>query len=242
VDIISVSQCFMIINCYRRPAVDNDAAAICYCRLLTECISSLCTNKVNPVVLGDFNFGHIDWSNIDFTALDGGDTNCTSLFVKLVSSLGFHQFVTEPTRFSNNSSAILDLILGTDPFAIVNVHTDVPFCTSDHNIVQFSLLVPGIELSNYCNPECFDFNRADWDAINDCLSNVNWDIVLDRDITCDECFVNFYSILYSCIKQFVPRSSGKRVGSIDILNTLMHCCPESVQFGVSTVALVLQNC
>ena len=60
--------------------------------------------------------------------------------------LGFdpEQCVTEPTREHN----ILDLILVNDPLVINSCVTAAPLGNSDHNIVEFNLVIPTDKTSN----------------------------------------------------------------------------------------------
>ena len=61
----------------------------------------------NTIVLGEFNLPNIDWIENDLT-LDG----IHDVMYDCFSSLGFTQFLNEPTRISNSgNNNILDLIL-----------------------------------------------------------------------------------------------------------------------------------
>ena len=78
------------------------------------------------LIMGDFNFPHIDWVSIDC------DKDSES-FLDLVQDCFLTQHVHVPTRLTN----ILDLVLTSEPGMIEEVQVQVKehLSTSDHSIL-----------------------------------------------------------------------------------------------------------
>ena len=94
--------------------------------------------------------------------------------------MGLVQCVEEPTRGDN----ILDLALVNDPLLIASYNVTAPFGSSDHETVEFNLVLPVVEADTECVADskyCFNFKEADYDGLNDFLSNVDWLTVLGTD-------------------------------------------------------------
>ena len=81
----------------------------------------------NIVVVGDFNFPHIDWNSINISC------NQAAKLKLLTQHLFLCQYVKTPTRNEN----ILDLIFSNDEM-ILTVETNKTV-VSDHNIINAEL-------------------------------------------------------------------------------------------------------
>ena len=118
------------------------------------CLEHLCSSDGATIVLGDFNLAKLDW-------LYGVPCDAKSTaFLYFCGNLGFTQLVNEPTRDKN----ILDLVLSNDALLISDLIVDVPFCTSDHNSIHFSIFVDCISnVSFNAQPDGrYAWKKADW--------------------------------------------------------------------------------
>src|ERR1044071_6800536 len=86
-----------------------------------------------------------------------------------------HQLVIEPSR----NEDFLDLIFSSDENIIENVVIRVTFGTSDHNIIDFKLLISKIRKDK--DFKNFSFHRDNYHDIVEAAFHEDWDnIVLDN--------------------------------------------------------------
>jgi hypothetical protein len=122
-------------------------------------------------------------------------------FLDICATHGLHQFVTEPTRLGN----ILDLLLSNDNCIISNVSNDVPFGTSDHNSLIFSIVT-------LCDNVTQDaplastrmWNRANWTGFADYCENKDWYHILSPEHSQNELWAIFTTEIDKGIDLFVP--------------------------------------
>ena len=81
------------------------------------------------------------------------------------------QFVNSPTNHKN----ILDLFFSNDQFSISDISVTQPLSTSDHSIVEFSILDDRHSLHS---PASYDYARADWKGMIESLNSVDWCSIL----------------------------------------------------------------
>lgn len=95
--------------CYRPPNSDSS-----FTPLFHEGLNTLLNKYPNsPVLLfGDFNFPSIDWSD---PASSLSNSSSASDFLNTCITFGLTQLVTDPTRITDHSSNVLDLVLTTHP-------------------------------------------------------------------------------------------------------------------------------
>ena len=123
---------------------------------MTNILSDIIGPNETIVLAGDFNLPDINWSNNTFPIDDSHD-----LFMHSISNFGLHQFVTEPTRFSNTGTAnTLDLLFSNDPWAIVVTNYLPAFSTSDHVMIEFSTFLPFQDFND--DPEPIKLSVYDW--------------------------------------------------------------------------------
>jgi hypothetical protein len=113
----------------------------------------------------------------------------------------------QPTRGDN----ILDIILVNDPLLINSCNVGLPFGTSDHDAVEFSLTLPDcsvVEVDR--NPEVktfysYNFKEADYVGLNAYLASVDWQSVFTNygdDI--NKCMELFIEVLKAGMDMYVP--------------------------------------
>lgn len=79
-------------------------------------------------------------------------------FCYFCSNCDFSQLIDEPTRDKN----ILNLLLPNDALLISDLVVNVPFCTSDHNSIHFSILTECMTDILVQIERSYAWNKADW--------------------------------------------------------------------------------
>lgn len=114
---------------YRSPSCTSTTFAE-----FTDFLHSLCDEWSGHIlILRDFNFPTIDWSNMSHRR--NISTISSSLFIDFATSLNLKQLESQPTRGLN----ILDILLVSQPTIIEAVHVLSPFTTSNHNSISFRI-------------------------------------------------------------------------------------------------------
>ena len=100
-------------------------------------------------------------------------------FIEFTHEFGFEQYVSEATRNNN----ILDIVLVNDPLMVVDCKVSAPLGNSDHDIVEFRLtLADNIgDVHDDMERTCvYDFDHADYEALNMFMSSVDWTSEIGR--------------------------------------------------------------
>jgi len=144
------------------------------------------------LIVGDFNLPDVDWGT-----LTAPNTGRQYDFIRAFGKFGFSQLVRQPTRGDN----ILDLILTDEPSIVCNVDVDIPFCSSDHNIVTARLT-----LHSECDPiSRLAWHKGKFSELSDSLSTVDWRGLFQiSDGVVDSMFDDFVNVCNSSIADFIP--------------------------------------
>jgi hypothetical protein len=116
---------------------------------------------------------------------------------------GLHQCVTKPTRIDN----ILDLIFSNDRTLISDIVISPPFGMSDHNSVCFKF-VPGCN-TGVISPVSTQvplWTKANWVAFGDFCQQTDWSEAISNDLSVDQLWSAFCTLLETGIDLFVPLS------------------------------------
>ena len=166
--------------------------------------------QISNYYVGDFNLPYINW-----------DLNCPKpdgvhdAFFQCFSDLGLWQFVSEPTHSSaiGRANNILDLILCNDELGVlINQYSD-PLSTSDHNIIDFSIILPHVDSTDHANNiknhnqinlKIYDWSSADYPSLNAHLAQIDWSNLFSYHFTSDDLWNQFKSIIWPIIDIYVP--------------------------------------
>ena len=162
------------------------------------------------------NLPYIDW--VSNAARNDGVHN---LLLDCFLNLGLSQFVVEPTRLNQSGSGnILDIIMCNDPL-FVNISTvKPPLC--DHCIIDFLLydvqpdqaeteLPSSLNNSAYgthsskITVPVYNWSAGNYDAINDCLSTIDWHKLFGFNFDADSIWSGFKELLWPIISLHVPK-------------------------------------
>ncbi|CAD5222703.1 unnamed protein product [Bursaphelenchus xylophilus] len=186
-----------VILVYRPPSLKAE-----YNRRMIARIYGLCFDSRRVVVLGDFNFPSIDWSQHSWKHAQERE------FVNFAKNLNLGQKVLKSTRKEH----IIDLVL-----ADFNLPEDVVVSDShvgsDHRSVQFKL--PFSSMLDSVSYSHRNFHEADWPKIESVLAKADWDGMLRVDPSLspqeniDRLYATFSLFLLSVIAKFVPVSPSE---------------------------------
>jgi ribonuclease P/MRP protein subunit RPP40 len=189
---VKSGQEMLIGVCYKTPNpciydVDLDKS-------LRQLISDVSHQRL--LLMGDFNYGDINWINPNHSPV----TEASILFVDCLDDNFLTQHVKDPTRITNTSKKILDLVITDQPDAIEEVEVLDSLDNSDHQMLRWSIVVD-MELIEY-QGTTKDYNKADYESIKDLLRQVNWEQTFSGDV--NQCWNEFRKILQNAVNQFVP--------------------------------------
>jgi hypothetical protein len=187
---------------YRSPSLRNEQSHM----LLNEMMKYAAdhTGKMKLLIMGDFNFPHIDWENWR------SRNNCQveNMFLKTCMDALLAQHVLEATRgrLGQNPNT-LDLLFTLREDDIGKIEYQSPLGKSDHACLFFDYLCPlGKE---HKTRTVYLYNRGSYVSMNESLRRAAWDIHtesqtqehLDRD------YERFCNVLLTSCDKFVPKKT-----------------------------------
>lgn len=202
---LSLETCILRFFVVYRPP-NTDQCASLYTDLLVSCLKRYSVNEQQRIniVVGDLNCPKIDWTNLH----SSGDY-INQVLLNWAITGGYSQFVNFPTRGDN----ILDVVLADDDQIISWISAGPPIGHGDHCTINFKLVVDGIS-SNSSRPHYdesttnrYNWHRADYDAITNCLLCIDWDAFICHYPDAKEIWSAFSRVLWSAVDRFVPKSA-----------------------------------
>lgn len=123
------------------------------------------------IIVGDLNLDSANWH------LNTASGSVHSSFLNLFNDLGLSQLISEPTHRSGNT---LDVLLSNTPPLIENIIVSFPgsHVSSDHSYITFSIR-SHIKRKKIAKRSIYNFKRANWTNLNNDLSRVDWQYLLD---------------------------------------------------------------
>ena len=146
----------------------------------------------NSILIGDFNFPTINWSDLT------SDRNCET-FLQCVLDNNFEQLVTFPTHVRGN---ILDLVFSNRPENILNIEALGNLSNSDHTILSIDVIFKS--KFNSSEELIDDWRNGDTEGLKDYLKMVDWDAEL-YGLNAEDCWDSFKDKLESGINHFIPK-------------------------------------
>ena len=128
-DLLAFSSRVRFFVTYRPPSYDS--TAIHYLCNVIKCVSSHESENHTNVILGDLNLPKINWSS-----LSSINDILHKQFLSFIVESGYCQLVD----FATHNENILDIVLTTDMHLFSYVKPDIPFGTSDHTSVKFTMI------------------------------------------------------------------------------------------------------
>ena len=146
----------------------------------------------NIILVGDFNE---DLLNRNLTHL-----------TDILDSYNLHQLITSPTRITPNTSTLLDPII-VGQTSLVHSAGTLPASCSDHCPVFVNLNIELPKRITY-KRRIYDYNRSDWQTIENELDRINWNEVLGPHNT-DNNAETITSIILNLINIHIPNKTIK---------------------------------
>ena len=128
-------------------------------------------SKETVLIMGDFNFGDIDWILME------GTGKRAKRFLDCIQDNFLYQHVLEATRGEN----ILDLVLSSEEHMIENLEVGEPFGSSDHCIVTWELITSIETKVNVASKDLkyFDYFKANYDNVRLAAEQIDWANVIN---------------------------------------------------------------
>ncbi len=129
------------------------------CELLLKLLDGL---PPNSLLVGDFNYPYIDWSDLTTTARGRG-------FLDKCVENNLEQMVLSPTHIKGN---ILDLVLTNNPEKIVDILYTGRVGKSDHETLVIEISVP-TNKQEYREAKAI-WSKANWEEMKKECAKINW--------------------------------------------------------------------
>ena len=124
----------------------------------------------------------------------------------MIDSCGQSQVIDSPTRISEVSKSLLDLIITDSVNFIAETGILSPVGTSDHSVVYCKVKTPRIEYKRH-KRTIWDYKRCDFVALNNSLRSAPFNLGYELFIKADD-VVNYWIQLYnSTIVEFIPNKT-----------------------------------
>ena len=164
----------------------------------TELSLAISLNPETIISTGDFNDKCIVWDDEHSTSDLGKD-----LF-DMINYNNLYQIINEPTRVTQGTLSLLDLVITDSPGYITDFGTLEPLDNLDHKCVYASFKFQLPTKFSYTR-EIWHFNNGNFVALNQALSAVNWQQFLDESNEI-EIFVDFLAdTLKTIASMFIPK-------------------------------------
>ena len=163
----------LLIGCLYRSPSSDPGECTCQLRQLFQQASSQSTHLV---IVGDFNFPHIDWETGMSLAPDSTGSH---LFLEALHDHFLFQHVRQPTRYRlGETPNILDLVLSNEEDMVRNIEFLPGLGSSDHVILQFSVACYSV-----IRPDPFPFHtRTNYELLNNELKACDWSLMDDMEV------------------------------------------------------------
>ncbi len=128
----------------------------------------------------------------------------------LLSDLNLFQLIDEPTRYTENSAYLLDLIITDSPGFMDNINTMSPIGDLDHDIVYGHLQIR-VARPNSVRRTVWHFSRADFGELNQEFINAPWNAGLMIYDNINDLLSYYYGLIKVGMEAHIPkRTINKR--------------------------------
>ena len=121
------------------------------------------------VLSGYFNDKCTDW-NLPHVNSEAGNKLADMLIQN-----NLYQIITEPTRYSDNSASLLDLIITDSPHMFLTSGVSPPLANLDHCTIYGTLDIK-LHRSKAFKRTVWDFKSTDKEKLNEAMENAPWDL------------------------------------------------------------------
>ncbi len=192
----------LLIECiYRSPSTNNDNTQR-LCNLRQE------IDEINPshlLIVGDFNFPEVNWSNYHLKA---PQNHSSHIFMNKILDMLLYQHITECTRYREGQNpSLLDLILTNEECMINDIQYVSPLGKSDHVCLVFNTNMFASTVENI-KPR-YAYHMGNYKKINENLKLINWHKRLEN-VNAENAWVFFEEVLSYEMQENIPKSINKK--------------------------------
>ena len=128
----------------------------------------------HKLIIGDFNYKHIDWETCYTPKNENSDEQ---LFINCIQDVYWNQHITKPTRYREGEEpSTLDLVFTNEEAMIQQVSHQSPLGKSDHSVLLINFQIKHTPNFTPRTIHCYD--KGDYESMRNDL-NINWDAELD---------------------------------------------------------------
>ncbi|MEW8091294.1 MAG: endonuclease/exonuclease/phosphatase family protein, partial [Candidatus Thiodiazotropha endolucinida] len=163
------SKTVLVGVCYRPPGQSRDEQSNFFSKLETSIENVKLACPDNIVLLGDFNDKCTDW-HMPHTQSEVGNK-----LLNLLLQNNLAQLISEPTRYCNNSTTLLDLLITDCPHMVLNSGVSPPLANLDHCTIYCTLNIDTYRSKSY-KRTVWDYKTANIQGLNDALERAPFDL------------------------------------------------------------------
>lgn len=154
------------------------------------------------LIMGDFNYGHIDWNcqmPTGAAVVDGPEER----FIECLRDCFLTQHIYEHTRTRlNNTPSILDLVFTNEEHLVDNIVYHGPLGKSDHCVLTFDMTIGSLD--KITQVQRLNYAKANYTRMRENLSQINWNDEMAQFSGAEEMWSYFKDKLMIEIKKFTP--------------------------------------
>ena len=163
----------------------------------------------HKLVIGDFNFRDIDWTNVCTYV---SEEHIASQFLECVRDTYFFQHVKQPTRIrEGNEPTVLDLIFSNEEEMVSNLNYLSGLGRSDHLVLAFKFNCYNTQEPNTSTRQRLNFFKGDYITINQELEDKNWHNFF-KGLNLLQSWTEFAELCVKLMEKYIPVSSSDQAG------------------------------
>ncbi len=125
-------------------------------------------------------------------------------FYDFINDRGLFQLIDEPTRTTDTTDSLLDLIITDSPGFIDNVNTLPPLGDLDHNII-YGQIAFSTDKPKSIRRLVWNYNRADFLALNREFLAAPWDIAFTLYDNVNDILDHYYDLIQAGMNAHIPQ-------------------------------------
>ena len=189
--------------CYRSPASTQENNE----NLIELFKKAYTMNVTNILIMGDFNYGRINWADGTVPGSQEGDA---VKFFEMTQDLLLHQHVDFPTRYQEGCvPSLLDLVISDDEMLIENLTSESPLGKSDHVVIKWLYFYenPKVQKTQRSTLALNDdamrnYRKGNYEDMSLALVNTDWTVLESMDV--ENAWQLIVEEIKKNVKKYVP--------------------------------------
>ena len=180
---------------YRPP--NSDAASS---DRINEIIKNLSDLGHGIIICGDFNYGAIDWNNLNLSQTSYSNFK----FIDCLNDSFLCQNVAEFTRFrGSDRPSLLDLVITKSEIEIQNMQYLSPVGNSDHVVLLFDYILSNLTEADRTESYVLNYFKTDFEAMHSFFIDIDWESMF-RGLDVEDMWSVFRVKIAEAVDKFVP--------------------------------------